>query len=604
MTNYSIGGSSGTTGLSELTEPLASGDKIPLVNVSDTTTAPAGSAGSDQYMTASVLGQAIRGTVSAVFDFGADPTGGADSTTAIQTALFSFGTATGWLQGQGGIVDLGPGSFHVSNTLIVPSGVTLRGAGPMATVITMSSTVAADVIQWEQFDSAAQATILTATLGGSAPAQADLINTFFAGIEDLTVHGNSFHTVIASYNHGITCVTNPLTTAAGSDPGFDPSNHIDNVYVEACTGDGIYAAGRSGTVISNVWLLSNNGNGLTPSFDTLVTNANAGFNGITGVYNNHGATNGSSVKAYNNGCAAVWTTGQTWAPGETVISSGVMYFCILASSGSSTPPASDATHWTALTGATSPQAWGYDFAWDSGAGGQCWTGIDSQEPSAGSFWLNGCTGITIAGVASTPNFDNQSGSGQNGSNPNDYAAVYVNGANGCNVTVASADLGSVAYALAVTSATRSNLMITTDGSEQGILAPGSSLSGTAALVNGEVQSVLTATQSVTSGVQTLTFSSTLAPNAALGDHFAVTLTGNATMSAPTNPPSGSALSQKITFELIQDSTGGRTVTWNSAFNFGTTGAPTLSAATKRDLIGFVWSPSASKWQYAGTMPGL
>lgn len=50
MTDYSIGGSSGTTGVSQLTAP-APGDKIPVVDVSDTTTAPAGSAGSDKYMT-------------------------------------------------------------------------------------------------------------------------------------------------------------------------------------------------------------------------------------------------------------------------------------------------------------------------------------------------------------------------------------------------------------------------------------------------------------------------------------------------------------------------------------------------------------------------
>jgi hypothetical protein len=694
MTNYSIGGSSGTTGLSELAEPLAAGDKIPLVNVSDTTTPPAGSAGSDQAMTASVLGQAIRATVNAVLDYGADPTGGSDATTAIQLALLSFGTATGWLQGQGGAVDLGPGSFHISNTLIIPPGVKLRGVGQNATIITMSTTVAADVVQMEIYNSAAQAAILAATVGGAAPAQADLVNAFYSGVEDLGIHGNSFYTTIPAYSHGINCTTNPLLAQAPGDPAFDPSHHISNVYVQACTGDGVIIQGRSGIALDSVWALSNNGNGITPSFDTLITNCNTGFNGVVGVYSDHGATNGGPVKSYNNGCAPLWTTGQNWSPGNISMYAGTLYFCILAVTGSTTVPSSDGTHWVALVAAggawasgtdytpgdavtysggtyicilavsgstapssdathwaaptpawvsgtsyssgqavtysgqmyyclaaisgstapsadpahwvavaaaTSPQAWGYDFAWDSGASGQSWTALDSQEPSAGSFWLNGCTGISITGAGTTQNFNNQSGTGQNGSNPNNYAAVYASSISGCNVTVACSTLGSVAYALAVTSATRSNLMITTDGSEQGILAPGASLAGTAALVNGQVQSVLTGTQSVTSGVVALTFSSTLAVNAALGNHFRVTMTANMTVSAPSNPVDG----QKVTFELIQDGTGSRTVTWNAAFDFGAVGAPTLTTtASKRDVVGFVYSGSLSKWLCAGSALGF
>jgi hypothetical protein len=81
----------------------------------------------------------------------------------------------------------------------------------------------------------------------------------------------------------------------------------------------------------------------------------------------------------------------------------------------------------------------------------------------------------------------------------------------------------------------------------------------------------------------------------------VTIAGNRTMGAPSNPTDG----QKITFEIIQDATGSRTITWNAAFSFGTAGAPTLStAANKRDLIGFVYSSSASKWLYAGSQLGF
>ena len=70
---------------------------------------------------------------------------------------------------------------------------------------------------------------------------------------------------------------------------------------------------------------------------------------------------------------------------------------------------------------------------------------------------------------------------------------------------------------------------------------------------------------------------TIAVNVVLGNDFWVTLGGNRTMGAPSNPVDG----QTITFELIQDGTGSRTVTWTSGtggYSFGAATAPTLSTA--------------------------
>ena len=53
-----------------------------------------------------------------VLEFGADPTGQADSTAAIQAALNRSG-------GQGGIVDVPSGFFRCHSGLVVPAGVTL-----------------------------------------------------------------------------------------------------------------------------------------------------------------------------------------------------------------------------------------------------------------------------------------------------------------------------------------------------------------------------------------------------------------------------------------------------------------------------------------------
>jgi hypothetical protein len=107
--------------------------------------------------------------------------------------------------------------------------------------------------------------------------------------------------------------------------------------------------------------------------------------------------------------------------------------------------------------------------------------------------------------------------------------------------------------------------------------------------------------SVTSGVVALSYSAALSINAALGNHFRVTLTGNAAVNAPTNPTDG----QKVTIEVIQDATGSRTLTWDPAFDFGSSATPVLTTTgSKRDLIGFVYSGSLSKWLYAGSALGF
>lgn len=102
-------------------------------------------------------------------------------------------------------------------------------------------------------------------------------------------------------------------------------------------------------------------------------------------------------------------------------------------------------------------------------------------------------------------------------------------------------------------------------------------------------------------VVALSDGASIATNAALGNDFRVTLGGNRTMSAPSNPVDG----QVVRYQLTQDGTGSRTVTWNSAFDFGTSGAPTLTTtAAKTDIVRFVYNATASKWFYDGSQLGM
>jgi hypothetical protein len=81
--------------------------------------------------------------------------------------------------------------------------------------------------------------------------------------------------------------------------------------------------------------------------------------------------------------------------------------------------------------------------------------------------------------------------------------------------------------------------------------------------------------------QTLTDGATISWDMAAGFNAKVTLGGNRTLGTPTNPKAG----MTYCLAVIQDATGSRTMTWPSAFDWGTTGAPTLTTtASKRDRI--------------------
>jgi hypothetical protein len=95
-------------------------------------------------------------------------------------------------------------------------------------------------------------------------------------------------------------------------------------------------------------------------------------------------------------------------------------------------------------------------------------------------------------------------------------------------------------------------------------------------------------------VVALTDGATITSNADTTDIGTVTLGGNRTISNPSGSP---VHGQQIQYHLRQDATGGRTVTWSSAFRFGTDiTLPTLTTTgSKTDYIGFMYNSADSKW---------
>jgi hypothetical protein len=93
---------------------------------------------------------------------------------------------------------------------------------------------------------------------------------------------------------------------------------------------------------------------------------------------------------------------------------------------------------------------------------------------------------------------------------------------------------------------------------------------------------------------TLTDGATITWDVSTAQVAKVTLAGNRTLSAPTNGATG----QFISLLVIQDATGSRTLTWNSAYEFASDTAPTLTTtASLGDLFTFRYN--GTKWLETG-----
>lgn len=113
------------------------------------------------------------------------------------------------------------------------------------------------------------------------------------------------------------------------------------------------------------------------------------------------------------------------------------------------------------------------------------------------------------------------------------------------------------------------------------------------------------TSALTPAVVILADAATVTVDASKGNDFRLTLGGSRTIAAPSNPRDG----QKITFEIIQPSSGGPyTATWASGaagYAFGSSAAPVLSgAANSIDQAAFRYSAAKGAWLYLGSMLGF
>jgi hypothetical protein len=95
----------------------------------------------------------------------------------------------------------------------------------------------------------------------------------------------------------------------------------------------------------------------------------------------------------------------------------------------------------------------------------------------------------------------------------------------------------------------------------------------------------------------LTDATTIAVDASLGNTYRVTLAGNRTLGAPSNPTDG----QMLLFEIKQDATGSRTLalaTGTGAYKLGSdiTAVTLSTVASTTDYLGVIYNSTANLWR--------
>jgi len=100
---------------------------------------------------------------------------------------------------------------------------------------------------------------------------------------------------------------------------------------------------------------------------------------------------------------------------------------------------------------------------------------------------------------------------------------------------------------------------------------------------------------------TLSDGATINTNASQSNHFRVTLGGSRILGNPTAAVDG----QRITWEIIQDGTGSRFLTYDTKFSFGTdVTSPVLSTtAGLRDFITAVYNATTDRFYVVGFARG-
>lgn len=94
----------------------------------------------------------------------------------------------------------------------------------------------------------------------------------------------------------------------------------------------------------------------------------------------------------------------------------------------------------------------------------------------------------------------------------------------------------------------------------------------------------------------------ISTDAALGNVFSVTLSGNRTLVAPTNPTNG----QRAVWRFKQDGVGSRTISFDSSFRVAESVGTIVLSTTPgaQDYIGAIYNGDDAKWDIIAFARGI
>jgi hypothetical protein len=251
ISTFSIGtvttGAAGTSASASLTGTTAS----PILNL----TLPRGDTGAAGSGSGSALWLNVKEA-----PYGAAGNGSTNDASAIQAAIDAAYAAGG------GVVWMPKGTYIINATLVLKENVYLYGAGRNATVIKQGN-----------------GTNLGAIIQVYAPSNTgtDPGNARHTTIHNLKLDGNKSNQT-AGNGHGVVQVANPPWTSATNDTGWDMHNHLIDVDIWFCRGDGYNANGRGEHNLTRVFIRECTGYGFLVTADTNFVQCVAGVNGKAG----------------------------------------------------------------------------------------------------------------------------------------------------------------------------------------------------------------------------------------------------------------------------------------------------------------------------------
>lgn len=349
-----------------------------------------------------------------------------------------------------------------------------------------------------------------------------------AGLEMTTDASSEAGTMVTQKSHcAIYMIRQPFNTGGTYEEAFDSHHTVRTVLMKNFRGDGFQNFAQSEVRCDDVWARNCDEYGFRPSFDTFTANCLADTCGRSGFYSFGASSGGSNNKAF-------------------------------------------------FSGGVTPEA-GHGFFFEGKAGfdnegAKSWKGCIAQDNKAHGIYARNADLINVDGAASS------NGTSSKGT----YAGLCLDGCRRSMFKVVCTEREGAnptqQNALYLQSTSRKcvgNQIDVTHYRSGGTATVGTAIKEGSDLSGGNSIKI-----NGMGGTVTFAYVAAYTPDPyEATNHAIAALTGNITINAPANAHLGCELRVVLT----QDATGGRTVTWNAAFNASNitvkTGAKAVTVAT-------------------------